>query len=841
MPPKRLYVEKPSRHAPKGIFGSTYETLTSSENAAVVRSIAVFGLMGRDPAAASVNYSRSVKRRPGRLANHAKQHNTCTLDESAMAAVAAPFAPSEGQTSKNHMRRSRAARSSLAELVSKFEILDAMSAVEQAQPQTVVFTTKIQSYSTPSVHRQSAPKIKHIPAHSFQRTEDSNSTRSSRVSPQDAMSPTRRWFPRQEESPLPETFEQPKQSPGPGRRQKLIAERRKIFEVDTSSTAAPIPMKKGSSARSPTDLPRSKTWQTINSNASARRQSKDDASSTTISPASTICDELYSPTEYKTETGVSKGTSSGQPKKSTSRSLRLSGPLPKMPITPNAGRQGRPSIITRSLAKPQESDAWGFRDFNDRIKSYASLSGSLSRYKGAEQPTPSLSRGYTKSVGKSTTRLIDEKTSPGSDIRRSDWVESLQAGHPLLVTKGDKDLGNEYRNQSYQQQAQYDPNGSRTSELLSRGNSNPVLTSKIPRSRISSLRQRFDLTRGVPHTLATFSGKKRRDTTPAEEKLSTWKPRLQKSATTPALGGLGFLRQKTRSHETAEGLSKQRVYSVKETSPLREKIGLFESLSRQGLDGETSSCSPKAASSDRPLLSEYRRKLSGMGKSNHMKGALRRLSASWKRRSSERSSGSQQDSLLLGCNDTRDTWWVKRDSVATSKAAARRMPPSSGRLRSHATSSDGRETPRQAFPQGDPSSPRERKHGNRQSDHSSLAAQGMNVNGESGLRISTRGSPSKASLSERRLYQKATCVIHPLGVEEEFVSRRFSISESVRDEVELTRAQTRRRISRSGGPFVAKSYCALEQPKPIRANELKRLVSLCKEKVVRRISSGHGD
>ncbi|KAK5994909.1 hypothetical protein PT974_03297 [Cladobotryum mycophilum] len=42
MPPRRLYGEKP-RRAPKGFFVSTYETLTSSDNAAVVRSIALFG------------------------------------------------------------------------------------------------------------------------------------------------------------------------------------------------------------------------------------------------------------------------------------------------------------------------------------------------------------------------------------------------------------------------------------------------------------------------------------------------------------------------------------------------------------------------------------------------------------------------------------------------------------------------------------------------------------------------------------------------------------------------------------------------------------------------------
>ncbi|KAJ4247158.1 hypothetical protein ACHAPJ_008683 [Fusarium lateritium] len=44
MPPKRIVVEKSSRRAPKGVIGSTYDALTSSENAAVVRSIAIFGV-----------------------------------------------------------------------------------------------------------------------------------------------------------------------------------------------------------------------------------------------------------------------------------------------------------------------------------------------------------------------------------------------------------------------------------------------------------------------------------------------------------------------------------------------------------------------------------------------------------------------------------------------------------------------------------------------------------------------------------------------------------------------------------------------------------------------------
>ena len=45
MPPKRLYVDRAgSRGPPPGFLSSTYSMLTSSENAAVVRSLGIFGV-----------------------------------------------------------------------------------------------------------------------------------------------------------------------------------------------------------------------------------------------------------------------------------------------------------------------------------------------------------------------------------------------------------------------------------------------------------------------------------------------------------------------------------------------------------------------------------------------------------------------------------------------------------------------------------------------------------------------------------------------------------------------------------------------------------------------------
>ncbi|KAK3942821.1 TOM core complex subunit [Diplogelasinospora grovesii] len=47
MPPKRITVEKasaPRSRAQKGYLRSTYDTLTSPENASVVRSVTAFGV-----------------------------------------------------------------------------------------------------------------------------------------------------------------------------------------------------------------------------------------------------------------------------------------------------------------------------------------------------------------------------------------------------------------------------------------------------------------------------------------------------------------------------------------------------------------------------------------------------------------------------------------------------------------------------------------------------------------------------------------------------------------------------------------------------------------------------
>lgn len=63
MPPKKVYVERglgSGRRIQKGYIASTYETLTSPENSAMVKAIAAFGVSPRLPAHSTICESTLV-------------------------------------------------------------------------------------------------------------------------------------------------------------------------------------------------------------------------------------------------------------------------------------------------------------------------------------------------------------------------------------------------------------------------------------------------------------------------------------------------------------------------------------------------------------------------------------------------------------------------------------------------------------------------------------------------------------------------------------------------------------------------------------------------------------
>ena len=72
----------------------------------------------------------------------------------------------------------------------------------------------------------------------------------------------------------------------------------------------------------------------------------------------------------------------------------------------------------------------------------------------------------------------------------------------------------------------------------------------------------------------------------------------------------------------------------------------------------------------------------------------------------------------------------------------------------------------------------------------------------------------------------------PVYVEETSSFHSTDVNPAVPEAIEAARRRSRRWISRSSGTLVSQAHCKLEQPKPVHANEVKRLVSLCKTRVV---------
>jgi hypothetical protein len=114
----------------------------------------------------------------------------------------------------------------------------------------------------------------------------------------------------------------------------------------------------------------------------------------------------------------------------------------------------------------------------------------------------------------------------------------------------------------------------------------------------------------------------------------------------------------------------------------------------------------------------------------------------------------------------------------------------------------------------------------------SPGGQSYNVNGEGGIRLPLFGLAvpklsSHANIGNRRRPS--------IGSNRHSWLHGSAINEATQA---TSRNIGRRIVSRSSGPFVSKAHCSLEQPVPVRANELKRLVSLCKSRMAKQSSSG---
>lgn len=364
----------------------------------------------------------------------------------------------------------------------------------------------------------------------------------------------------------------------------------------------------------------------------------------------------------------------------------------------------------------------------------------------------------------------------------------------------------------------------------------------VAQSKIASLRQIFDRPRSTTTSPITSAKTKRRATTPISMASTPNKPRrLQKSATVQMLGSTESLKIKTTNIDNAiTSLVSQIPNSAtvslpKKDSPLKEKIGLFESLARESCDGSPRSTRSKKVTQEKPFLQNYRRKISGVKKSFQIKGTLRRLSASWRTSSED---NEVCETKPQDATKPKDAWWMRRDLAVIKKAPRPQLSPRAAEINYPPTSPTNKERSKAKA-----AGLKKDSHAFRDtkciSKRWSMNDQGFNVDGEGGGRSKGKQLfkhdnspipvPAALSLSKSASY----------SMDNNASDRPLSPSTApTGQKTSGTHSLFRRRTSRSSGPFVANVYCKLEQPKPVRAGEMRRIISLCKDKVTRRVSGG---
>ena len=499
--------------------------------------------------------------------------------------------------------------------------------------------------------------------------------------------------------------------------------------------------------------------------------------------------------------------------------------------------------VKKDKEEPQPKDSrWrltglkGYQKFEDPTNSQLFLI-----------PKDSLSSISNKKAAiELSPRTLRKRLSPLSAISYSNWKKLDKKHDNRLPSSKSYNVFND-RHLSLASPHQFkENNGSQTPPGASSIHNNEKPNLSATQSKIASLRQIFD--RPKSNTASPPRPGKLRHvaTTPIQTTPLRNKPRkLQKSATIQMLGSDESLKSNRGSHDLdnvvtkceSQAFSSPTTSTGKKNSPLKAKIGLFETLSHQSRDGSPKSMRSEKAAYEKSSLQSYKQKISGVKKSLHMKGALRRLSTSWKGSSEENID--VQNRITQTSIKPKDAWWVGRDLAASKKAPVSRIPQPSPVAKASASSTTNKEEPQtEKLTTKKPFSvPRGKKC---ISARQSPAQPGFNVDGEGGAQPQrkqhskltnaayTQPNVSKTSISEPPI------VIHDLNNRRSSISN-FPTSRFMTD----TRTHARRRISRSSGPFVANAYCKIEEPKPVRVGELKRLVSLCKDKVTRRVSGAN--
>ncbi|KAF5264162.1 hypothetical protein AU210_008456 [Fusarium oxysporum f. sp. radicis-cucumerinum] len=692
----------------------------------------------------------------------------------------------------------RLTSSKFAQLLSKFEVLEAVSSVGSPPPPSK--TKPASAIKVTSTIEQTSSSASKPSSNASTRIRERGSTGSSHVSsgrfvPSSQETPrTRRVKTFGTQSPVISTRNADSKA-----RQKSVAERIIMFEAadQQAQTEASSPTRT-SIPCSPSKLAHSKSWQTIKTRRSAAGPRADDSP---ITPNLVRIAKTFSPTPHTV-------------------------PSPRTLLASDD-----PFGTWRSpLNRPD--DSWTSFKRNSLVMSTPDASPSYIKSQYTEV-TPSSVQAVSSSRFKlddvRDDAFVENNNVTIEETRHNGWVRNARKIASSLsntVSAGSSSLRRKSRG-SHDAPSQPPSNNSGLMSFRFARASTPSRSS-LPRSRISNFRKQFDELKDQPvasvgaletKRLESILTKNEAPNSPSKHPLLGYSdsseseilnaPKFRSKSYAPR-----WSRATVESPQTPVGRRKTEKY----ISPLKQKIDLFESLDRQAPSLDSTHTIDTGKQS---VFNINKRKSSIVGPLRTFKGTLRQISTSYRRTPSEWSTTSSRDiapSQLRGSEDAT----VVQDGQAVEFANDEPLSPRS------IDAIPGQPVLGQTFLTNEIISPLLLEKSS-SLPRNSITQAGFNMDGEAGFGV----APPPLFTEPQRRFSHTK---HGLSR----AANRFSLPD-IEKELELIELlEDDRQTVPAHSPFVSKVVCELEQPRPVHANELKRLVTLCKEKI-RKISGGRSE
>ncbi|PTD11072.1 hypothetical protein FCULG_00011536 [Fusarium culmorum] len=665
------------------------------------------------------------------------------------------------------------ASSKLAQLVSKFEFLNAVASVGSS-PRGSSITKPLTAIASSSVAGQTPSRLPKPLSQGTIDTREKCSIDSHLSSNRFTTSNREPILARRAQTFGTKSPVTPNKSVDVKSRQKSVAERRKIFETASQQDGLSLSPRATLVSRPPSTLAHYKSWRSLKSRRSAEQSSAD-----------------HEPTDQESNTA--------------SKTLSPTSRFVPSPRTLLASED--PFVTWRSpLNRPD--DSWTSFKRSSLVATAPDASPSYIRSQYTEASPQIEKRLSANDVKFESVRRNDavQRKASTKENRHHGWVRHAQKIASSLsntVYGGTSST----RNKSLAFPDAFDQVPFSKNDLMSfklRGKSD-TSRPKLPHSKISGFRKKLEQSKEQPSVAFALINRKRHESVPTTLRAAVSPSQLPllKSFSSSESDVLKTPKVGLKSRMPVGSLrnSVGRRNTKKNDSPLKQKISLFESLDRHnsvpnalhvGFDSQQTFVKPREHERKESVIApsdpfgesyvEYLRPVEG----HHRNGAL------------------QAREIL----------------VTPRKALEPRSPHTIDPIPLHHTLKQTLLT-NEISPlvlEKPLSFPR-----------ASITRTGFNIDGEAGLGIAPLplfAEPQRRFSRTKHILSRATNRRSLPDVETE-----FELLELLEDDLKSLSEES---------PPISKAGCLLEQPRPVRANELRRLVSMCKDKV-RKISGGRSE